>query len=270
MLTSCAGGGALVPDPGLSAAGGRTDHYAARLAPPVSRTPALADASTAAAAAEPRTTFDASSALDPREVRERRAGREAPAPHASLDALRGTVVLHIGDSFVLAGLSQALKPKMVEHGVRYEAKSRQSSYTTTWARLAKRVITDNQPDLVIITLGANEIDNIDPKAHAPAVRRIVDAVGGRPCVWVSPPLWRKDTGIVDVIRTNAAPCRFFDSDALVGQPIARQADKIHPSREGGAVWGGALWTWLLGERTGESAWSLRPGLEGEQAARKAR
>jgi lysophospholipase L1-like esterase len=131
----------------------------------------------------------------------------------------------------------------------------------------ERLIADNQPDLVIINLGANEVANIDPPAHAPAVRRIVKSIGNRPCVWVSPPLWRKDTGIIDVIRANSAPCRFFDSDALVPGPISRQGDKIHPNEQGGAVWAEAFWRWLEAQRapaadpTGNgklSPWALKP------------
>ena len=159
-----------------------------------------------------------------------------------------TAVLHIGDSFVLAGFSQALKPRMKALGARYEVKSEQSSYTVTWAARIERVIADTQPDLVIITLGANEVTNVTPPAHAPAIRRIVHTIGQRPCVWVTPPLWRKDTGIIDVIRENSAPCRLFDSDTMVSAPIARMPDKIHPSVTGGAVWADAFWAWLEAER----------------------
>lgn len=138
-------------------------------------------------------------------------------------------------------------------GVRYQVKSEQSSYTTTWAGKMERLVFDMQPDLVLINIGANEVANIDPPAHAGAVRRIVKYIGGRPCVWISPPLWRKDTGIIDVIREHSAPCRFFDSDALVPQPIPRTSDKIHPSTAGGAIWAAAFWDWLQEQRAPASA-----------------
>jgi lysophospholipase L1-like esterase len=170
----------------------------------------------------------------------------------------GTVVLHVGDSFALAGFAQALKPRMRALGVRYEVRSETSSFTTTWSARMERLVADTQPDLVIINLGANEVLNVDPAAHAPAVRRIVKAIGGRPCVWVSAPSWRKDTGINDVIRENSAPCRFFDSDSLVAQPIARQADHIHPTEQGGAVWAGAFWSWLDAARAPDRAAAGRP------------
>lgn len=174
----------------------------------------------------------------------------------------GTAVLHFGDSFVLAGFAQALRPRMKTLGVRYAVKSEQSSYTVTWAQRVEQIVADTQPDLVIITLGANEVANINPVAHAPAVRRIVQIIGDRPCVWVSPPMWRRDTGILDVIRQNSAPCRFFDSDKLVTEPIPRRNDKIHPDERGGEIWAEAFWQWLLHERIaapkGKSPWTLRP------------
>lgn len=176
------------------------------------------------------------------------ASAEPPPPSEPPPIPPNTVVLHIGDSFLLAGFAQALKPRMKALGVRYEVRSEQSSYTTTWAGKMELLVQNTQPDLVIINLGANEIANTDPPTHASAVRRIVKGIAGRPCVWVSPPLWRKDTGIINVIRENSAPCRFFDSDRLVPQPIPRIGDKIHPTILGGAEWAKAFWNWLHAER----------------------
>jgi lysophospholipase L1-like esterase len=198
---------------------------------------------------------------------------EAPEPAAALPPPPippGTAVLHIGDSFALAGFAQGLKPHMKALKARYEVRSEQSSYTNGWAAKLEKIVADTQPDLVIINLGANEVDNPAPETRAPSVRRISALVSGRgrPCVWVSPPSWKKDTGIVEVIRKNSAPCRFFDSDKQVSQPIPRQKDKIHPSEEGGKQWADAFWGWLDSQRapaapTAEGAgkaspWALLP------------
>lgn len=188
------------------------------------------------------------------------------APPAPPEIPKNTAVLHIGDSFTLAGFAQALKPRMKALGVRYEVRAETSSFTTTWSAKMESLVANTQPDLVLINLGANEVANTDPAAHAPAVRRIVAAIGGRPCVWISAPSWRKDTGITDVIRQNSAPCRFFDSDKLVTQPIPRQSDKIHPTEQGGAIWADAFWSWLQDQRAPAGAegkgkrapWLLRP------------
>ena len=193
---------------------------------------------------------------------------------------KNTAVLHIGDSFVLAGFAQALKPKMKELGVRYAVKSEQSSYTTTWASRLELVIANTQPDLVIITLGANEVANVDPPAHAHAVKRIARLSAGlrfdeplttpprRPCVWVLPPLWRKDTGIMNVIREHSVPCRLFDTDKIITHAITRKPDKIHPNEVGGATWAEGFWAWLQEQREPErGAWALRPAAADEHAPR---
>lgn len=197
-----------------------------------------------------------------------------PAPAAAPPPIpKGTAVLLIGDSFALAGFSKALKPRMVALGARYEVRAETSSFTTTWSSKIDRLVSDTQPDLVIINLGANEVANTDPPAHAPAVRKIVKAIGDRPCVWVAPPLWRKDTGITEVIRENSAPCRFYDSTALVTKPIPRQGDHIHPNDEGGAIWADAFWSWLNEQREAASPpegklrpWRLRAAPADEHSA----
>jgi lysophospholipase L1-like esterase len=236
---------------------------------PVAPAPTVAAASTVAAAPSVVATVAPAEAASapPAGVAPADAG-PAPPPIP-----KGTAVLHVGDSFALAGFAQALRPHMKALGVRYEVRSEQSSFTTTWSAKMDRLVADTQPDLVIITLGANEVQNVDPAAHAPAVRRIVASIGDRPCVWISAPSWRKDTGINDVIRENSAPCRFFDSDKLVTQPIERQADHIHPNEQGGAVWAEAFWAWLGSQRVpapdGDKGkprpWRLRPAGPDEHA-----
>lgn len=174
-------------------------------------------------------------------------------------------VLHVGDSFVDASFQQNLRPHFYASGSRYISKSEVATFTTTWAYdpvldqwLAKK------PALVIVTLGANEADIPAPEEHAKAIARIARkiAAAGAPCVWTTPPLWRKDTGIVQVIHDHAAPCLFFESDAVMGSPLSlaeRKPDHIHPSAKGGARWAEAFWTWLEEHRdpTG-GPWSLRP------------
>ncbi len=217
--------------------------------------PARTSASTGTSASAPAASDKAPEAPAKQPEREATATpvHDAPAPAAPPPIPPRTVVLHIGDSFLLSGFAQALKPRFVGVGAKYEVRSEQSSFTTTWSAKLGPIVTATQPDLVLITLGANEVANVDPPAHAPAVRNIVRQIGGRPCVWVSPPLWAKETGILDVLREHSAPCRFFDSDVLVTAPIPRRSDKIHPTTEGGAVWAEAFWTWLHAERAAEGA-----------------
>jgi lysophospholipase L1-like esterase len=172
---------------------------------------------------------------------------------------KGTLVLHIGDSFAGA-LGVPLAKRFKAAGLRNVVEFKTSSYIPTWAfgpELTKYVSNYN-PDLVLITLGANEIEIPDPPQRVGAIKRLVATVGGRPCVWISPPLWKKDTGLMAVIRANAAPCHYLDSDTIV-HDLQRGPDKIHPSTAGREAWADAVFAWLGKELDpkGTRPWALR-------------
>jgi lysophospholipase L1-like esterase len=100
------------------------------------------------------------------------------------------------------------------------------------------------PDLVLITLGANDVFNEHPQYEIKHIESIVKKVGHRDCVWIGPPLWKGDRGLVAVLRDHVAPCRFFDSGGLV---LQRAGDGIHPTEKGGQVWADAFWPFFKRE-----------------------
>lgn len=173
-------------------------------------------------------------------------------------------MLHIGDSFVHASLQQSLRPHFEAAGTGYVVDATTATYTTTWASdpeldnwLARR------PSLVLVTLGANEVDMPVPSEHARPVEQLVRkiAAASTSCVWITPPMWKADTGILSVIHDHSAPCLFFDSDAVLGglRSDERQRDRIHPNERGGARWAEALWGWLGEHRdVSRPAWALVP------------
>ncbi len=176
----------------------------------------------------------------------------------------GAWVLHVGDSFVDAHFQQNLRPRFRTAGAGYISNGITSTYTTTWAQSAQldRWLWGH-PALVIVTLGANEVDILEPAMHAKAVERLAHkiAASGASCVWTSPPLWKPDTGILQVIHDHCAPCLFFDSDAVLGGlgGSERQGDRIHPNSRGGARWAEAFWMWLVDHRDLSSGpWVLVP------------
>ena len=197
-----------------------------------------------------------------------------PAPVSAPVALapppkKGTVVLHVGDSFVHSGLTQRLRTHLEPLGVRYEVRAEHSTNSLDWSKRVPGEVSAAQPDLVIITLGGNEIGSKHLDVQARAIRRIVDSIGGRPCVWTTPPLWMEESGLFDVLQANVSPCRFFETDAVVGSFIPRRADKIHPTAEGGAVWADKLFAWVMAERTGDAKrpWDLKPSPKDELTPR---
>lgn len=173
-------------------------------------------------------------------------------------------MLHIGDSFVHASLQQNLRPRFEAAQTTYVVEATTATYTTSWANdpkldqwLAKR------PSLVLVTLGANEVDMPVPAEHAAAVEQLVRkiAAASTSCVWITPPMWKADSGILQVIHDHSAPCLYFDSDAVLGGLTAdeRQPDRIHPNKRGGARWAEALWGWLVDHKDAtRPGWALAP------------
>jgi hypothetical protein len=221
----------------------------------------LASGCESSAPASTSTSHPAPSASD--WVGSRDAPESAPAA-PPLAMPRGTWVLHIGDSFVHAFLQQNLRPRFQASGTGYVVDATTATYTTTWANdpdldrwLGRR------PSLVLVTLGANEVDMPVPLEHARAVKQLVRKIGeaSTSCVWITPPMWKADSGILQVIHDHSAPCLFLDSDALLGglSPDERQRDHIHPNERGGARWADAVWAWLTDHRDpARPAWALVP------------
>jgi hypothetical protein len=173
-------------------------------------------------------------------------------------------VLHIGDSFVHASLWQNLRPLFKGVGDGYVVQATTATYTTTWANSVEldRWLARG-PALVLVTLGANEVDMPAPNEHARAVEAIAKkiAAAGASCVWMTPPMWKRETGILQVIHDHCAPCLFFDSDAVLGglSPEERQRDRIHPNERGGERWAHAFWEWLLEhDDPSKGSWALMP------------
>jgi len=182
-----------------------------------------------------------------------------PTAAASAELPRGTLVLQVGDSFA-GSLGIPLGVRLRAHGLHSVLKFQTSSYVPTWADGTElpEYVTHYSPDLVLITLGANEFELSAPDTRAASVRRLVRRLGGRPCVWITPPRWKQDSGILAVIEANSKPCRFLDSDTVV-HDLARKPDKIHPSDAAREVWADAVLAWLARERKvgGSRPWELR-------------
>jgi hypothetical protein len=163
----------------------------------------------------------------------------------------GTKILHVGDSFAGA-LGIPLGELFAAAGMRSVLKHTDSSYLTDWAwdgNLQKFVWKYN-PDLVIVTLGANELEIADPELREKTVRKIVESIGGRPCVWVAIPLWDgPKNGLLDVIRKNSAPCTYLDTNTLIDTTqMARISDGIHPTTEARRAWAAEVLAWLRAHR----------------------
>jgi acyl-CoA thioesterase-1 len=164
----------------------------------------------------------------------------APPP-----SLAGKTVLHVGDSMVggTLGLTRALEQKFTAEGAKFirDFKVSESIVSYDHSPKLKGLIERHRPDIVIITLGTNDVFVPYPASMTNNVQNIVKRVGARECYWMGPPTWKPDTGIVQVLKDNVAPCKFFDSSSL---KLQRAGDGIHPTDRGGAEWATSFWTFF--------------------------
>jgi acyl-CoA thioesterase-1 len=178
---------------------------------------------------------------------------DASAPAAAAP-LAGKTVLHVGDSMVggKGGLSKALEQRFTGEGARLvrDYKVSESIVSYDKSTKLKALIAKHHPDIVIVTLGTNDVFVPFPATMAGNVRNIVGRIGPRECYWMGPPTWKPDTGIVQVLRDNVAPCKFYDSSSL---KLQRAGDGIHPTDRGGAEWAASFWTFFRPVPAGQVA-----------------
>ncbi|MDF2694997.1 MAG: hypothetical protein K0S65_3380, partial [Labilithrix sp.] len=183
------------------------------------------------------------------------ATTETPAPAAPAAkaprSLSGKKVLHVGDSMVggTFGLTRAFEAKLTGEGATIVRHTKVSESLTSFDKTPtlKDLLRTHDPDIVVITLGANDANVPHPEAFAHSIENIVRRVGDRECWWIGPPSVKNvpgpgpsgpDMSIVAVIREHAGTCRFFDSSKL---DLERASDGIHPNDRGAGKWADAFW-----------------------------
>jgi len=185
--------------------------------------------------------------------------KRADARATGLGVLRGKRILMIGDSMVNSGINAHLRIYFKKHGVvSYITKSWASSTTVTWARtpMLRKYLWKWDPDIVLVCIGTNEIFIPYPKMRIRSIRTILAKMGRRRRVyWIGPPAWKRDNGLIGVIRAQLPRDHFFDSSKL---RIPRMPDGYHPSTLGAKIWGTAIWRWYAALLKSPAAKRSRP------------
>lgn len=176
---------------------------------------------------------------------------EAAAPVADSAAQATSVpwpraaarVLHVGDSSLgfSQGLALEMSTRFAAIGVHYEAHTEASAGLHTFATSKKleELIREKSPDVVLLTLGMNNLTALHPEPYEADIRAIVLQAGDRPCWWIGPlPIDRPDNGLIAILARATAPCAWASSYELV---IERQPDAIHPTQRGASRWADAIW-----------------------------
>ena len=157
-----------------------------------------------------------------------------------------TSVLHVGDSSLgfQQGLALELRTRFEAIDVRYfpETYADAALHSFATSRTLEQLVRARKPDVVLLTLGMNNLTVANPEAYAQDVKSLVEQVGERPCWWVGPlSTPRPEKGLIAMLARSTAPCRWTSSYAL---DIERQPDAIHPTQRGAARWADAIWTAL--------------------------
>ena len=159
-----------------------------------------------------------------------------------VDTLPKTI-LFFGDS-MLDGLYPRLAAYADENGHQLYAVIWYSSSTEAWGKSdkLKHYIDELHPDYIFIALGANElfVKDITEKRDK-YVKKILADIGDIPYVWIGPPNWKPDTGVNDMIASNAGPHNFFLTN---GMEFPRMKDGAHPTHEAAIGWMDSVVRWM--------------------------
>ncbi|MCM1413074.1 MAG: hypothetical protein NC178_01880 [Bacteroides sp.] len=165
----------------------------------------------------------------------------------SADAKSVGKVLYIGDSMT-GWLAERLNAYGALNDFTVSTIVWDGSTIRKWGNSAKlkSIIDKEDPDVVFISLGLNELLERNPeKLLSTAMNNIIQAVGSRDLVWVGPPSWPgkgKGETLVSWLKQRVGASRYFDSSDL---EIVRQSKtNPHPTREGIVGWTDKIVDWL--------------------------
>ncbi len=98
-----------------------------------------------------------------------------------------------------------------------------------------------KPTYLLISLGSNELFVPAIERRKPKLERILSQVGDIPLVWIGPPAWKQDKGIIDFLRKNLGPGRYISSERLV---MERYTDGAHPTPSEAYRWADTIVAYL--------------------------
>jgi hypothetical protein len=146
---------------------------------------------------------------------------------------------------MVALVANYLRRMYRRRGATYTILGTESSTTLSWAadHGMQRAVEEHAPQVILISLGSNELFDPAPEGRAAAIRTVVAETGGRPCLWIGPPAWKRDRGFLAVLQANLGHCHYLDSLEL---KLPRGPDGKHPNWTGGYRWASRVWELLGG------------------------
>lgn len=151
-------------------------------------------------------------------------------------------LMFFGDSMT-EGLFYSLDEYCQANGHKLYSATWYSATTESFANsnLLDTYIKKYHPTYFIICLGSNELFVKDLSERKKYIDKILDKIGNRPFVWISPPNWKKDTGMDSVIRKTVGDKHYFNSTRL---SLQRNNDHMHPTLEASSEWMDKIAEWI--------------------------
>lgn len=172
-------------------------------------------------------------------------------------------IMIFGDS-MLEWLSKRLCDYAMENGYDLSSVMWYSSSTKLWAETdtLQYFLDRIKPDYIMLCLGSNELFVRDLAKREKYIAKIVQRISDKPFVWISPPNWKPDTGINELIIHAVGTNCYFDSRNL---ELERASDNAHPTRTAAALWADTIVSWL---RSSSPRYPLPMNRPTEQRPRK--
>ena len=156
-------------------------------------------------------------------------------------------ILFFGDS-MLEGLGRrfgdyaGFNGHVLHNVIWYSSSSKQWGTTRT----LEHFIELYHPTFIVVCLCSNELFVRDLDKRNQYIQTLVQKIGDIPFVWISPPNWKKDTGINTLIVKNVGKERYFDSTHLT---LERISDHAHPTMKAAAEWFDLVAKWMSSNET---------------------
>lgn len=163
---------------------------------------------------------------------------------------QGGTVLLVGDSHA-QGLRHRMKENAKSAGYKFVSHAVEGTMTKQWTKWLKKDIEENDPSLIIISLGTNDAaaNDLWLDRNSSCYKDLLDVASGsmRSVIWVGMPTY-KSRRLKNVKKVSdlivSTQVNVFDSTVI---PIKLTEDGIHATSKGYGMWSDAIWDWLAEE-----------------------
>lgn len=159
---------------------------------------------------------------------------------------RGEKIILLGDSLA-EGMASPFVKLNRKNGYAPGIQALHGTTIDYWSKRIQKIMLDNRPKLVIISLGTNDAGSPKPEIQRIHVKKIRDVVKqyDAKLLWIVPmnlpQRFKGQQGIKKILLEELSVSDRYDSTKL---ELEKTKDKIHLTRKGYEDWIGQIWTHL--------------------------